>query len=263
MKNLQKQLEQIRAEAAECLLTSDLAANGKTELFATLPQKLRALALQVEETIATNDERAVSSRQLLLWSLAIVLATIVGTAFFWVSNGAEKDSPSGAILQSKPESSPALQDHGQAAMGLPLSIYQGDRKVLTEQLGTLAARVEILENNLERARAEIARSSNKQSVDSEQNPTAAETKTSTPVENPVRSEEKRSTMPEKPAAALPATGNPVTEPAEQGGAIAVPKQAELDLPKRAIGPPGCTHFRSFDPVSGSYTSFDGRRRPCR
>jgi hypothetical protein len=265
MKNLQMQLEQIREDTAECLLNSKLAANGKPELFATLPENLDALALHVEETISANDERMARSRRVLLWSLAIVLTTIAGAAFFWASNDIEKDSSPVAIAQSRPEPSPAPRTDGEAAIGLPISIYQEDRKILTEQLSALAARVETLERtlgNLEKARSEIAGPSNKQSVGSEQDPPAAGTKPSTLVERPVPTEEKRTTL-EKPVAAPPGTGNPVTESVEQVEAIPVPNQAELNLRKRAIGPPGCTHFRSFDPISGTYTSFNGRRRQCR
>jgi hypothetical protein len=173
MKNLQMQLEQIREDTAECLLNSKLAANGKSELFATLPENLDALALHVEETISANDERMARSRRVLLWSLAIVLTTIAGAAFFWANNDIEKDSSPVAIAQSRPEPSPAPRTDGEAAIGLPISIYQEDRKILTEQLSALAARVETLERtlgNLEKARSEIAGPSNKQSVGSEQDP---------------------------------------------------------------------------------------------
>src|SRR5580693_1762749 len=107
MKNLQMQLEQIREDTAECLLNSKLAANGKPELFATLPENLDALALHVEETISANDERMARSRRVLLWSLAIVLTTIAGAAFIWANNDIEKDSSPVAIAQSRPEPSPA------------------------------------------------------------------------------------------------------------------------------------------------------------
>jgi len=268
MKDLQMHLEKIRTDAAECRFLSTLAADGKSELLARLAENLNALTLDVEETIATNDERAARSRRMLRWWLAIVLVTIAGAAFFWANNGAEEHS-SLAIVQSKPEPSPAPQDHGEQAMGVLLSSYQGERKVLTEQLGALAARVDILEralDNLERARAETARQSNKQSVGSEDNPTATEIKPSAPEEKPsaleekpVRTEEKRTSTLEKPAAAEenadakqpdgvpPGIGNPFIEPVDQVGAIPVPKQAELDPRKPAIGPPGCMHFRSFDP----------------
>src|SRR5262245_17518261 len=91
MKSLRMQLEKIRTDAAECLY---LATDGQPELFATLRESLNALVLQVEETIATSDERAARLRQMLLWGLGIVLLTIAGAAFFWAT---EENSSSVAV----------------------------------------------------------------------------------------------------------------------------------------------------------------------
>jgi hypothetical protein len=33
--------------------------------------------------------------------------------------------------------------------------------------------------------------------------------------------------------------------------------------ERSVGPPGCTRFRSYDPESGTYRGYDGRRLSCR
>ncbi len=33
--------------------------------------------------------------------------------------------------------------------------------------------------------------------------------------------------------------------------------------QRGIGPPGCTHFQSYNAVSATYLGFDGQRHPCR
>jgi hypothetical protein len=283
MKDMQVLLEKIRTDAAECLLLSNLATDGKRELFARTAEHLNDLALGVEKAIATNGadvayaadhkqaavadhEQAARSRRMLPWLLVIVLAAVAG-AFFWANSRAERDPSSVASVQSKPEPSPAPQDDTKQAIAALLSGEQGERKVLTEQLGALAARVDNLERALDKARAEIAGSSNKQSVGAEEKPTAAETKPLAPEEKPVRTEEKGTSTLEKPAAAdgvPPGTGNgnPIIEPVDRVGAIPVPKRAELDPRKPAIGPTGCTHFRSFDPVSGTYTTFDGRRRQC-
>ena len=127
------------------------------------------------------------------------------------------------------------------------------------QLGALAAQLDNLArtlDDLKAARAEIAGPSNKESVGAE--------------EKPVRTEENRTSTPENPAAAKqsdgvpPATSSPLIEPVPRVGAIPVPpKRAELDSRKPTIGPPGCTQFRSFDPVSGTYTTLEGQRRQCR
>jgi BA14K-like protein len=130
-------------------------------------------------------------------------------------------------------------------------------------------------DNLEKARAEIAMPSTKQPVNVEEKPAAVEAKPLISDEKPVPAEEKSPSSPEKPVEAeisnsipkqsdgvLPGTGNPVVAPVDRLGAISVPARAELD-PRKATGPAGCTHFRSFDPVSGTYTTFSGRRRECR
>ena len=247
-KEWQMHLEQIRIDAAECRFLSTQAAIGKRELLTRLAENLNALALDVEEAMATNNQQATRSRRMRSWLLVVVLAVIAGAAFFWVNNHAQKDA-SLATMQSKPEALPAPQDYRDQVMAVLLSSDQGQRKVLTEQLGALAARVDILERaqaNLERTRPEIAGPANKQSVGSEENHAAAETKPSAPEEKPVRTEEKRISTLEKPAAAeenadakqtdgVPSgTGNPLIEPVDQVGATPVPKRAELNPRKPAL-----------------------------
>jgi cell division protein FtsB len=192
MKDMQVHLDKIRSDAAECLLLSQLATDGKREVFVRLAEHLNGLALEVEKTTAasgadvpyaadheqaaaTDHEQAPPSPRMLPWLLVIVLAAIAG-AFFWVNSRAEKDlSSSVATVQSKPESSAAPQDDTKQAMAALLSGEQEQRKATTEQLGALAARVDKLErvlDKLESARAEIAGPSNKQSVGAEGRPTA-------------------------------------------------------------------------------------------
>jgi BA14K-like protein len=55
--------------------------------------------------------------------------------------------------------------------------------------------------------------------------------------------------PEQQAIPLPAL-RPVLPPEKKKG-------RETDR-----GPPGCTHFRSYDPLSATYLNNQGRRRPC-
>jgi uncharacterized coiled-coil protein SlyX len=306
MTDLQTNLAKIRTDAAECHLLSNLATDEKRALFARLAEHLNALALEVEKTIAANGgaagvtraeiplsvslvasqdvesgpeghadvahaadpEQAVRSRRMLPWLLVIASAAIAG-ALIWVNHRDEMDAPLVPTVQSKPESSAVPQDDAIKAMAAVLYEQQRERKVLTEQLNALAARVD----NLEKARAEIAVPSTKQSVNAEEKPSAAEAKPSTSEEKPVRTEEKTISSPEKPAensnsdpkqsdGVSPRTGNPVIEPADRVGTVSVPTRAELD-PRKPVRPAGCTHFRSFDPVSGTYTTFSGRRRECR
>jgi hypothetical protein len=113
----------------------------------------------------------------------------------------------------------------------------------------------------------------------DQKPDAAEEKSvakqSAAIEKPGIAEVKPAAAEEKPAAAeknpaaekqssgkqeesvVPENSKPATEPA---GPVPLPRRAERE---RAFGPPGCTHFRSYDPASASYRTFDGQRHECR
>ena len=55
--------------------------------------------------------------------------------------------------------------------------------------------------------------------------------------------------------AVPENSKPATEIT---GTVPLPKVRE-----RIVGPPGCTHFHSYDAASGTYRSYDRGRRPCR
>ena len=312
MSDLQKLLQKIRADAAECHLLSNLATDGKQEVFIRVAGHLNALAMEVEKTIATNGAEGltgttttahvepghldrvdhvadVADRDLAAttdpeqpgaanhvqtarpprtvpWLPVVALAAIAGI-LIWAEH--REDATVVAAVQSKPESAPASQDDAIRAMAAALSEQQRERKLLAEQVSALAARID----DLEKARAEAAVPSTKQPP-SEDRPAAIDAKPSTPEEKPDRTEEKSNSSPEKPAAenadfsarqsngVLPGTGNPVIEPADRVGTVPVPTRAELESRKSANGPPGCTHFRSFDPVSGTYITFSGRRRQC-
>jgi BA14K-like protein len=298
MTDIQTHLDKIRSDAAECLLLSNLFTDGKGEVFARTAEHLNALALEVGKTMATNGadsaragdrEEAVATdvaaahhrqaarpRRMLPW-LLLFLGVIAG-AFFWANNPA-KEYWSLSTLQSKHETSPAPQDETKQAIATLLSGEQAERKILVEQLGVLAARVDNLVtaltnletalDNLKTARAEIAGPSNKEPVGAEEKPPTAVTKPSAPEEKPVPKVESRTSTLESPAAKQsdrvpPATNRPLIEPVDRVGAIPVPpRRAELDPRKPTIGPSGCTQFRSFDPVSGTYVTLDGRRRQCR
>jgi hypothetical protein len=90
----------------------------------------------------------------------------------------------------------------------------------------------------------------------------------------------------KPAAAeeQPPKSDAKAESAEDGSAVLKPPDATASIARSAPeaaepaaspdhgrkkpresreGPPGCTHFRSYDASSGTYTDYSGRRRACR
>ena len=50
---------------------------------------------------------------------------------------------------------------------------------------------------------------------------------------------------------------------DQVGSISASQKRAEPSSRKSAGPAGCTQFRSFDPVSETYTTLDGRRRDCR
>jgi hypothetical protein len=58
----------------------------------------------------------------------------------------------------------------------------------------------------------------------------------------------------------PENSKPADRPVET---TPIQKAVELEPREGTIGPPGCTRFRSYDARSKTYSSFDGRRLPCR
>src|SRR5258708_33660800 len=54
MTDIQAHLDKIRSDAAECILLSSLATDGKREVFARTAEHLNALASEIEKTIATS-----------------------------------------------------------------------------------------------------------------------------------------------------------------------------------------------------------------
>jgi hypothetical protein len=92
----------------------------------------------------------------------------------------------------------------------------------------------------------------------EEKPT--EEKSAAAEDQPAAAEEKPAAAAEKTAAkqseGAPGSGKPAAERLE---AVPLPRRAEL----KPVGPPGCTHFRSYDPVSATYRAYGGQRRQCR
>jgi hypothetical protein len=61
----------------------------------------------------------------------------------------------------------------------------------------------------------------------------------------------------------PAESKPAIKPVET---VPLPKRVEHEPRERAKSPDDgycAQHYRSYDPASGTYTSYDGRRLPCR
>ena len=297
MTDIRAHLDKIRSDAAECILISSLAPDGKREVFARTAEHLNGLALEIEKTIAANTvdngkrgesvhmarpanyketvaaelgvahhQPAARPHRMVPWLLVFVLGGVLGT-FLWTNKPAKEYSFLFSALQPKHETSQAPQHDTIQAISTLLSVEQADRKVLTEQLSVLTVRLDNLTTALDNlktaAGAEIVAPSNKETVGAaERRP--AEAKPAPDVKQPATSEEIRTTARESPAAAKQPHGvpsaadSPQIESVDRVGAISVPSRDP-----RKLGPQGCTQFRSFDPVSGTYTTLDGRRRECR
>jgi BA14K-like protein len=98
----------------------------------------------------------------------------------------------------------------------------------------------------------------------DQKPAAAEERPATAGERPPGAQEKSTAPEEKATTRLPATeesdnGKPAAEPTETG---AIPKHPKGEHRARSVTAPGCTRFRTYDPASGTYRSYDGHRRSC-
>jgi BA14K-like protein len=98
----------------------------------------------------------------------------------------------------------------------------------------------------------------------DQKPAAAEKKPAAAGERPPGAQEKPTAPEEKAATKLPATeesdnGKTAAEPTETA---AIPKHSKGEHRARNVTAPGCTRFRTYDPESGTYRSYEGHRRSC-
>lgn len=93
----------------------------------------------------------------------------------------------------------------------------------------------------------------------------ADVNSATAERKPAAAEEKPAIVKESIAAKQQESVVPENSPPapETVGTIPLPKRVEREARGRTIGPPGCTHFRSYDPASGTYRAFDRQRRQCR
>ena len=92
-------------------------------------------------------------------------------------------------------------------------------------------------------------------------------------EKPATAQQKPAAAEEKPAATeqKPPAVKEETTAAKQQDSVAPESSKAADVPvenaereprERAIGQPGCTRFRTYDPESGTYRSYDGHRHSC-
>jgi BA14K-like protein len=287
MKDLQAHAKKIRSDAAECLTLGNLVTEERRHLFQRIAEHLNSLALEIETEARTNvvdaspaavdrevdptshakvDQRPPArSWHKFTMSLLVVLAVIAG-AVFWVMPRTEMQLFSFANGLPKTDAPSRNID---AELATLLSDDRGQRKAFGDQLQALIVRLDGLTkrfDDLQSIHAESVTSSSKAGLAQEAASATAEPKLPDAEENPARAG--NGGTPLAPAAseqtASPAatTANPASDQSDQVATIS-PSRIDLDPHKPTVGPVGCMHFRSFDPVSGTYTTFDGRRRQCR
>jgi hypothetical protein len=289
MNDMHAHAKKIRSDAAECLMLSNLVTEERRHLFARIAEHLNSLALEIETETTTSvadlpiainraeadvvDHEAAPTRHAprswrrLSLPLLVILIAAAG-AFVWAMNRTEIHSFSLANLL--PKTNPAPHDL-KNELATILSDQTNERKAIRDQLSAVTTRLDDLLkglNELKSLRAAAPAPSIKATAGQEgpslgagaKPPAADESGTGPETSSP--SSSAHPAAPEATASAPPAASNPAGEPSDQVGTIP-PARAELDPRKLTTGPAGCMHFRSFDPVSGTYTTFDGRRRPCR
>ena len=253
--SLQGHLDKIRSDAAECLVLSGLATEEKRQMFSSMAEHLNNLALDLEKSIAkaridsariskfeipsrealgAHPNRTMVSGRVLPWLLVVVLlGTLVG-ALIWSDKLIEKFQ---FLNQGKPLV--ASQDNSeQALVKLLISNDQTERKLLSERVAALAARLEAFEldiDNLKKTHSGVSEPSNTGTIGGEE----------------------KSPANTNPAPAIDRSVSEVPDRTSVAESLAPFPQTET------VGPRGCTQFRSYDINSGTYVTFDGRRRECR
>src|SRR6267154_782093 len=97
----------------------------------------------------------------------------------------------------------------------------------------------------------------------EQKPAAAQAKPAAAEEKPAAVEARPAAVEQKSAArqsesVAPESSKPVNKPVET-----LQKRVEHEPHQRAMRSDNCKSYRTYDPASGTYRSYDGRRRVCR
>jgi BA14K-like protein len=261
MKDIYVHLRKIRSDAAECLVLGTLASDGKREMFTRIATHLNALALDLEKSIATRTvngadgpeeeniafnapprpDTAGRPRHHLRWLGIVVLAAIVAGTLWGLLTDHMSPSQYWSLKDPKHESATSTpQKDPNEALATLISTEQVERKLLSERLTALAGRLDTLDSkmdNFEKVSAETTKLLlSTGSTNAETRPPVAEISPPPPVDKLISTAESH------------AAANEIATPTKQSD---------------AIGPRGCTQFRSFDLKSGTYVTLDGRRRQCR
>jgi hypothetical protein len=260
MTEVRTQLDKIRSDAAECMLLSTLVPEGKGQVFVRAAGHLNELALELEKTVSTNtaegnaerislsapqaesaeeavradnvDQSRTPSRRMYKRTLTalVLLAGLLGVV--------------GYLFKSKPNLPLAVSNATIEKLAALLTNEQAEREKMVGYLNELNARIDFLVsslNDLNASRGEGAKTDNAAERGSQGSHIPAPRETS---------EAKNA-------------DNMLSGRGDQVGSISASQKRAEPSARKSAGPAGCTQFRSFDPVSETYTTLDGRRRECR
>jgi len=191
-------------------------------------------------------------------------AGALGCVLLAVASGAAFAQTTGAVNPKPAQAEPSVSEEPPPGGCMPIGLTASGEIVFPFQCKAFIERQKAADQK-------PAAAENVKPAAAEQKPAAAEDKTDAKQPagtekpaiaevTPAAAEEKPTTAEEKTAAGqqdsvVPESSKPATEPL---GPVPLPKRAE-----RVVGPPGCTHFRTYDAASGSYRTYDGQRRECR
>jgi len=181
-----------------------------------------------------------------LWALQTGLAYRAGALWCVVAtvmSGAALAQTTGTVNPSPVPQGPSAMEEPPPGGCMPIGLTASGEIVFPFQCKAF----------IERQRA----ASQKRAGAENEKPAAAEQKPDTAEEKPAAVEEK--TVAKQQGSMTP-NSKQANEPVDS---FKLPKRAEREPLERTIGPPGCTHFRTYDATSGGYRAYDGQRRQCR
>jgi hypothetical protein len=191
-------------------------------------------------------------------------AGALGCVLLAVTSGAALAQTTGAVNPKPAQAEPSVNEEPPPGGCMPIGLTASGEIVFPFQCKAFIERQRAADQKP--PAAEIMKP-----AAAEQKPDAAEDKTDAkqPAGNekpaiaevtPAAAEEKPAPVEKKSDAAEEKTA------AKQSDSVVPGSSGPVPLPKRAeriIGPPACTHFRTYDAASGSYRTYDGQRRECR
>lgn len=169
-----------------------------------------------------------------------------------VTSGAALAQTTGAINPNPAPPQPSVNDDVSPGGCMPIGLTASGEIVFPIQCKEFIER----HRGADVAPKPAAVEESKPAAPEEKQPAAVEDKTA--ARQPEDAKPSEAAKPSEEAA--PEIGKPADKPVE---AIPLPRRAQREARERAMKPYGCQHYRTYDPVSGTYRTYDGQRRSCR